>query len=312
MKKRISVFLIAVLVCVTAFCAVGCGPEKHGGKIQRIEYDVEFDLPASYTATIKVLRPAREYEKKILNAAIAGFNELYPNITVEQNTVVLDSYNEDVFKQSRAKILPDIVWTDSSKFYFLVSNGIALNLEPFYEQATRARVFDYEKDFSADFRNMAKFGDLTFATPRSADSVVTFYNKEILTAAGVDLNVNFNARWGEGAQNVRTAGSENYIGAKPFSEPETVALAEFTRKIKPVLTLSYHAKGREIYYEFGQSGERLRRDRAVAEYAVSLTGYRLIEGTRGSAGGYKDWCVQELKIPSLTIELVLHRDTDWI
>ena len=123
-------------------------------------------------------------------------------------------------------------------------------------------------------------------------------------AAGVDLNVNFNARWGEGAQNVRTAGSENYIGAKPFSEPETVALAEFTRKIKPVLTLSYHAKGREIYYEFGQSGERLRRDRAVAECAASLTGYRLIEGTRGSAGGYKDWCVQELKIPSLTIELV--------
>ena len=42
----------------------------------------------------------------------------------------------------------------------------------------------------------------------------------------------------------------------------------------------------------------------MAEYAASLTGYRLIEGTRGSAGGYKDWCVQELKIPSLTIELV--------
>lgn len=236
MKKRISVLLIAVLACVTAFCAVGCtGPEKRGGKIQRIDYNVAFDLPASYTATIKVLRPAREYEKKILNAAIAGFNEQYPNITVEQNTVVLDSYNEDVFKQSRAGILPDIVWTDSSKFYFLVSNGIALNLEPFYEQATRARVFDFEKDFSADFRNMAKFGDLTFAMPRSADSVVTFYNKEILAAADVDLNpettkIKNGWTWNdflEVCEKVRQyydrQGHTNYYPIDPYLDWESVA-----------------------------------------------------------------------------------------
>ena len=90
---------------------------------------------------------------------------------------------------------------------------------------------------------------------------------------------------------------------RPFSEPETIALAEFTQKIKPCLTLSYHAKGHEIYYEFGQSGEALERDRRIAEYAASLTGFSLINGTRGSAGGYKDWCVSALKIPSLTLEL---------
>lgn len=123
-------------------------------------------------------------------------------------------------------------------------------------------------------------------------------------ARGVDLNVNFDAKWGEGAQNVQTAGSENYIGEKPFSEPESAALAEFTRIVKPSLTLSYHAKGREIYYDFYQSGEAHERDRAIAEYAAQLTGYRVTEGTRGSAGGYKDWCVEALGIPALTLELV--------
>lgn len=122
-------------------------------------------------------------------------------------------------------------------------------------------------------------------------------------AAGVDLNVNFNAKWGTGAQNVQNAGSENYIGKCAESELETRALIGFTRKIKPCLTVSYHAKGQEIYYEFGQTGERLRRDRSIAEYAATLTGFKLIEGTRGSAGGYKDWCISELKIPSLTLEL---------
>ncbi len=122
-------------------------------------------------------------------------------------------------------------------------------------------------------------------------------------AAGVDLNVNFDAKWGEGKLNSRIAGSENFVGERAFSEPETLALAEFTKKIKPCLTLSYHAKGREIYYEFGQSGATLERDRDIAEYAASLTGFTLINGTRGSAGGYKDWCIQSLKIPSLTLEL---------
>lgn len=123
-------------------------------------------------------------------------------------------------------------------------------------------------------------------------------------AAEVDLNVNFDAEWGGGAQNVTQAGPENYIGTAPFSEPETRALAEFTRAVMPDITLSYHAKGREIYWDFGQSGEARERDRSIAEYASRLTGYTCIEGTRGSAGGYKDWCVRKLGIPSLTVELV--------
>lgn len=123
-------------------------------------------------------------------------------------------------------------------------------------------------------------------------------------AAGVDLNVNFDARWGTGIRNVRTAGRENYIGSAPFSEPETRALAAFTRKICPVLTLSYHAKGREIYYDFFQEGKDKARDERIADCAANLTGYRLVRGTGQSAGGYKDWCVSALHIPALTLELV--------
>lgn len=121
---------------------------------------------------------------------------------------------------------------------------------------------------------------------------------------GVDLNVNFDAKWGEGAKNVRSPAPENYVGTRPFSEPESAALAAFTARVNPLFTLSYHAKGREIYYDFGQTGNDMLRDRAMAEYAASVTGYSLIEGTRGSAGGYKDWCVAKLGIPALTLELV--------
>lgn len=120
-------------------------------------------------------------------------------------------------------------------------------------------------------------------------------------ARGVDLNVNFDAEWGKGAKNVKTAGAENYIGAKPFSEPETLALKEFTEKITPDYTVSYHTKGEEIYWYFYQSMRTCPRDKRLA-CALSLsTGYPLAYA-KGSVGGYKDWCIQSLKIPSFTVE----------
>ena len=118
---------------------------------------------------------------------------------------------------------------------------------------------------------------------------------------GVDLNVNFDARWGTGTKNVGKAGAENYIGKKPFSEPETIALKNFTEKIKPDYTVSYHTKGEEIYWYFYQSMRTCPRDKSLALALSQSTGYPL-SYAKGRAGGYKDWCIQALKVPSFTIE----------
>ena len=119
---------------------------------------------------------------------------------------------------------------------------------------------------------------------------------------GVDLNVNFPARWGCGEKNCTTAGDSDYIGKFPLSEPESFALVDFTLKVKPHLTLSYHSKGEEIYWEFGQKGKRRIKDEFIAKKVAQTTGYE-IKLTPNSAGGYKDYCIDKLKIPALTIEV---------
>ncbi len=119
---------------------------------------------------------------------------------------------------------------------------------------------------------------------------------------GVDLNVNFPARWGRGKKNQRAAGSENYIGASPLSERETQALQRFTLKIKPDYTVSYHTKGEEIYWYFYQSLYTCPRHKGLAATLSRSTGYPLAYA-RGSAGGYKDWCIQRLGIPAFTVEV---------
>lgn len=119
---------------------------------------------------------------------------------------------------------------------------------------------------------------------------------------GIDLNVNFDAKWGEGKQNVFKPAPQNYVGAAPCSARETRAIVEFTERIKPCVTLSYHLKGEEIYWQFYQNARCANRDKRYAEAIAKYTGYKLVN-PKGSAGGYKDWCISSLQIPAYTIEV---------
>lgn len=118
----------------------------------------------------------------------------------------------------------------------------------------------------------------------------------------VDLNVNFAARWGEGKENVRYPASANYIGERPFSEKESIALRDFTLRVKPDFTISYHSVGGEVYWYFDQGLKRGLRDKEIARALAESSGYAL-KYTFGSVGGYKDWCIKRLKIPAFTVEV---------
>lgn len=118
-------------------------------------------------------------------------------------------------------------------------------------------------------------------------------------ARAVDLNVNYNAKWGEGRQNVTYPAPENYIGQFPVSEPENIALRDFTNKLQPSVSLSYHTKGEVIYWGFGCIKPYLD----YAERISNVTGYSLLESL-DSAGGFKDWFTATTFKLGLTLEVV--------
>ena len=125
----------------------------------------------------------------------------------------------------------------------------------------------------------------------------------------VDLNVNFDARWSSGSKNVFTPAPENYVGGFPFCARETAALRDFTLEIMPDCTVSYHAKGRELYWYFHQNGRRKTRDENMARFLNEKLLYEIKGDFTLSAGGYKDWCVEKLKIPAFTVEIVSDEKT---
>lgn len=127
-------------------------------------------------------------------------------------------------------------------------------------------------------------------------------------AEGVDLNCNFDASWGCGRSNKLFPAPSDFIGNYPLCAPESRALASFTESIKPIFTLSYHCMGGELYWEFGQSGKRRERDERIASAISKRIGVKKVDGHLFSAGGYKDYCISRLKIPSVTVELIKSGD----
>lgn len=122
-------------------------------------------------------------------------------------------------------------------------------------------------------------------------------------AMTVDLNVNFDALWGEGSQNVFCPSPENFVGFYPNSEREVRELIDFTYRVQPNLTLSFHTKGEVIYYGFETlSSTQLERDRKIANYISTINDYTPTK-TEYSVGGYSDWVSEYLGVPAFTIEI---------
>lgn len=122
-------------------------------------------------------------------------------------------------------------------------------------------------------------------------------------ALAVDLNVNFDALWGEGSQNVFCPAPGNFVGYYPNSEREVNVLIDFSYRIAPDLTLSYHTKGEVNYYGFeGLTPEEIERDKELAAFISNINNYAPIQ-TVNSVGGYSDWAGLYLKVPTFTIEI---------
>lgn len=87
----------------------------------------------------------------------------------------------------------------------------------------------------------------------------------------------------------------------PLTEPESLALYNFTLFHNFRLIITYHTQGKEIYWTF-QNYETEEAKR-IGEIFASVSGYTLTSPEFNSSfAGYKDWFLQEYLRPGYTIE----------
>ena len=119
---------------------------------------------------------------------------------------------------------------------------------------------------------------------------------------GIDINRNFPAGW-ELIDDRTGPSSQQYQGNKPFCAAEAVALRDYTLKFAFDATISYHATGSLIYYSYGDKESVNSKSQSMAKAVREISGYDLESSNGIDGAGYKDWVIEELEIPSLTIEI---------
>ncbi len=133
------------------------------------------------------------------------------------------------------------------------------------------------------------------------------FGKWQANANGVDLNHNYDAMWKKSKDmekdyGIYSPGPTRFSGTAPESEPESRAMADFTRKYQFDLTIAFHSQGKVIYHGF--LGKNPPRSENIARAFARISTYQL-DNTEGIAsyGGYKDWFVDKFNRPGYTVEV---------
>ncbi|MFE4143179.1 M14 family zinc carboxypeptidase [Peribacillus sp. YIM B13472] len=123
-------------------------------------------------------------------------------------------------------------------------------------------------------------------------------------AKGIDLNRQYPAGWKEVMSDETKPTYQFYKGGKPLEAAEVKALTDFTKEIDPLIAVSYHTSGREIFWHYNNKRKNMARDYGIAKKTAELTGYELTFPEKEAVGsGFTDWFITEFRRPGMTIEL---------
>jgi g-D-glutamyl-meso-diaminopimelate peptidase len=125
-------------------------------------------------------------------------------------------------------------------------------------------------------------------------------------STGVDLNLQFPAGWKNAqkikyAQGITSPAPRDFVGYGPLTEPESLAIYNFTLQHNFNLIIAYHTQGKEIYWQFQNYAPPQAEN--IGRIFEKVSGYTLAEVPYNSSfAGFKDWFLQKYRKPGYTIE----------
>lgn len=123
---------------------------------------------------------------------------------------------------------------------------------------------------------------------------------------GVDLNLQFPAGWLQAKrikfeQGYTKPSPRDFVGEGPLTEPEALAMYNFTLRHNFRLILAYHTQGEVIYWKYRNFLPP--ESEYIGRLFANSSGYTLeLTPPESSFAGYKDWFISEYNRPGYTIE----------
>lgn len=126
---------------------------------------------------------------------------------------------------------------------------------------------------------------------------------------GVDLNLQFPANWEKAkeikySQGFTSPAPKDFVGYGPLTEPEVLAIYNFTLQHNFRLILAYHSQGEVIYWKY--LDYLPAESYFIGQQFANSSGYSLdLTPPESAFAGYKDWFIQNYNRPGYTIEVGL-------
>ncbi|MFC0673138.1 ABC transporter substrate-binding protein [Brachybacterium hainanense] len=115
------------------------------------------------------------------DAVIAGFNKVYPNITVQMTASPFKDFFTRLQTQASGENLPDAFMMNGPNFQLYASHDMLASLAP----AVEAGKLDFA-DYPEAMSTLYTYEDVPYGVPTSYDSIGLWYNTALFEKAGAD------------------------------------------------------------------------------------------------------------------------------
>lgn len=115
-----------------------------------------------------------------IEESIAGFNEIYPNITVNLSVTPFSEYWTKLQTQASSDTLPDVFWMNGPNIQLYALNG---KLEPI-TGAVDAGDID-PANYPESLVDLYTVDDVSYGVPKDMDTIGVWINEELFQRAGV-------------------------------------------------------------------------------------------------------------------------------
>ncbi|MFZ6991810.1 ABC transporter substrate-binding protein [Curtobacterium sp. RRHDQ66] len=173
--RRILFGAVAALgaAALLAGCSTSSGAAGSGGDYEKVSKDTKATLDYAVWD---------ENQVKAIKANIKGFNEEYPDITVNVDVTPFANYWTKLQTQGSSNTLPDLFWMNGPNFQLYAANG---KIAPITGEV-KAGAID-PKNYSSALNELYTYDGTQYGVPKDFDTIGVWMNKSLFEQAGVAM-----------------------------------------------------------------------------------------------------------------------------
>ncbi|WP_193106109.1 sugar ABC transporter substrate-binding protein [Brachybacterium sp. FME24] len=171
MRRRTVLAGMTLAGLTAAGCGNGGGEGGAGGDVDISDTEM--------TATLEFSVWESDFD---WDSVIAGFNEQFPNVTVQMTKSPFKDFFTRLQTQASGDNLPDVFMMNGPNFQLYASHDMLVSFEPVVDEGG----LDFG-NYPEAMGELYTYEDVPYGVPTSYDSIGLWFNQELFEKAGVDL-----------------------------------------------------------------------------------------------------------------------------